>query len=81
LARNKSSEQEQDPSFHKGPMPLWGVKGHTTTITSTFFTIVVFVITGLETIFCKWLFIIISTKCNFPSFGGILITAVKVKTN
>jgi ribosome assembly protein YihI (activator of Der GTPase) len=22
LARNKSSEQEQDPSFHKGPMPL-----------------------------------------------------------
>jgi hypothetical protein len=55
LARNKSSEQEQDPmaSFHKGPKPLRGVKGHTTTITSMFFTIVVFVITGLETIFCK----------------------------
>jgi ribosome assembly protein YihI (activator of Der GTPase) len=32
LAGNKSSEQEQDPmaSFHKGPMPLRGVKGHTT---------------------------------------------------
>jgi hypothetical protein len=37
LARNKSSEQEQDPmaSFHKGPMPLRGVKGHTTTTTTT----------------------------------------------
>jgi hypothetical protein len=35
LARNKSSEQEQDPmaSFRKGPMPLRGVKGHTTTTT------------------------------------------------
>jgi ribosome assembly protein YihI (activator of Der GTPase) len=32
LAGNKSSEQEQDPmaSFHKGPMPLRGAKGHTT---------------------------------------------------
>jgi ribosome assembly protein YihI (activator of Der GTPase) len=36
LAGNKSSEQEQDPvvSFHKGPMPLQGVKGHTTTTTT-----------------------------------------------
>jgi hypothetical protein len=33
LAGNKSSEQEQDlmASFHKGPMPLRGVEGHTTT--------------------------------------------------
>jgi hypothetical protein len=31
------SEQEQEPmvSFHKGPMTLWGVKGHTTTTTTT----------------------------------------------
>jgi hypothetical protein len=33
LAGNKSSEQEQDPmaSFHKGPMPLQGVKEHSNT--------------------------------------------------
>jgi hypothetical protein len=37
LAGNKISEQKQDPmaSFHKGPMPLRGVKGHTTTTTTT----------------------------------------------
>jgi hypothetical protein len=31
------AQQEQDPmvSFHKGPMPLRGVKGHTTTTTTT----------------------------------------------
>jgi ribosome assembly protein YihI (activator of Der GTPase) len=35
LAGNRGFEQEQDPmaSFHKGPMPLRGVKGHTTTAT------------------------------------------------
>jgi hypothetical protein len=39
LAGNKSSEQEQDPmaSFDKGPMPLRGVKGHTTTTTNSSF--------------------------------------------
>jgi hypothetical protein len=33
LTENKSSEQEQDPmtSFHKGPLPLRGLKGHITT--------------------------------------------------
>jgi hypothetical protein len=32
LARNKISEQKQEPmvSFHIGPMPLRGAKGHTT---------------------------------------------------
>jgi hypothetical protein len=36
-AVNKSFEQEQDPttSFHKGPMPLRGVKGHTTATATT----------------------------------------------
>jgi hypothetical protein len=36
---NKISEQKQDTmaSFHKGPMPLRGVKGHTTTTTTTIY--------------------------------------------